>query len=90
MRTSYHLEKEKEHESNLEGLQRRASETIMAVHGLITSESLSETFNTRYRRRAAIAFAIYVILGIGYYCGQENYSLLDSLYFSTVTILTIG
>lgn len=87
MNSEYHLDDER---GSLHGLQRRASETVMAVQGLLTTKSLNEVFSTRYRRRAGIAFFLYMILGIGYYCGQEKFTVLDAVYFSITTILTIG
>lgn len=91
MRSAYHLEEE-EHErpSTSHALQRRASETVIAVQKLLTSKTLNEVFSLQYRRRSAIAFIVYLLLGIGYYCGHEKFTVLDSVYFSVTTILTIG
>jgi hypothetical protein len=61
-----------------------------SVQRLLTSTSLNEVFSTRYRRQASLALLAYFCVGIGYYCGQQGFSILDALYFIVTTVLTIG
>mmetsp|Transcript_24580 Transcript_24580/g.36199 ORF Transcript_24580/g.36199 Transcript_24580/m.36199 type:complete len:101 (+) Transcript_24580:90-392(+) len=77
-------------QSSSRKLHQRVSESAAAVQELFTLNSLNQSFSTQYRRRTAIAFVLYFVIGIGYYTGREKFTILDSIYFSVTTILTIG
>jgi hypothetical protein len=80
------------------GLRHNISQTSLAavneikasVHHLLTSTSLNQVFSTRYRRQAFFALVAYLFVGLSYYCLQQGFTFLDSLYFITITILAIG
>lgn len=57
---------------------------------LVSASSLNHRYSRRYLKYSAIAFAIYFILGLGYYMGHLHYSFLDAIYFIIVVFLTIG
>lgn len=59
----------------MSNLKDEASETILHIK--------------RYRRVAALAFSL-IGMGTVFYHVVEDWKLIDSLYFSTVTLTTIG
>jgi hypothetical protein len=61
-----------------------------SVQHLLTSTSMNQVFSSRYRRQAFFALVTYLAVGLSYYCFQQGFTFLDSLYFIVITILAIG
>ena len=47
-------------------------------------------FGSRYTKLSVFFLTVYVVLGVGYFHGYVQYSILDALYFCVTTALTIG
>ena len=60
------------------------------VTKLFTLSNYSNAFQNRFHVMSFAAFIAYLLIGLGYYMGHQDYDFVDSMYFSVVTILTIG
>ena len=75
------------------GLRRTFSYTQQAtgaVTKLFTIQYYSDAFQNRFHVMSFVAFVCYLIIGLGYYMGHQEFDFVDSLYFSVTTILSIG
>lgn len=61
-----------------------------AVTQLFTLKYYSNSFQNRFHVMSFVAFVAYILIGLGYYMGHQEFDFVDSLYFSVTTILSIG
>lgn len=58
--------------------------------GFFTVHELNQSKVYFRVQRAVFCLCLYIALGIGYYHGQEGLSVTDSIYFTVVTLATVG
>jgi hypothetical protein len=61
-----------------------------SVTKLFTLQYYSDAFQNRFHVLSFVAFIAYLLIGLGYYMGHQDFDFVDSLYFSITTILCVG
>lgn len=61
-----------------------------SVTKLFTLQYYANTFQDRLHVMSFAAFVVYILIGMGYYMGHQDFDFVDSVYFSITTILCVG
>lgn len=57
---------------------------------LATLDTYAKPFRERFTLTSLVGMFLYLLVGLGYYHGHQRLSVLDSVYFSVTTLITVG